>query len=67
MIKYKHYIKINDKNEIILSFSSWQKEYFDGTEIFIEESKERHYQLNVEPNMEDVYPLKYIDGKIKCQ
>lgn len=63
-MNYKHYIKINENNEIILSFSNWQKCFFDGSEIFIKDSKERHHQLDVIENPEGKYPLKYINGKI---
>ena len=62
---YKHFIKINENNEIIDSFSDWQKDRFDGAEIFIEDSNKRHYQLNRYPDEETgIYPLKYIDWEI---
>ncbi len=60
---YKHYVKIDNDNRVIDSFSSWQVEKFDGSEIEVNESVERHFNLVL--ILDRVYILKWQGNKIK--
>lgn len=60
---YSHYIRINEKKEIIKSFSTAFEQPQKG-DICIEESTtERHYNLPIVNDL-GVFLNKYIDGKI---
>ena len=58
----KHYIKINEENEIIEAFSDAFKQP-DDESILYEESKSIHFNLNIKW-LDGLYNNKYIDGEI---
>jgi len=60
---YKHYIKIDKDKNVTQTFSSWQTHKFDGKEIFLEDSVNRHFHLNI-MNEEGLYLYKYKDKKV---
>lgn len=60
MDNYKHYIRVNEKNEVILAYPEWTNQYQEG-DILWRESSERHVSLQL-VTMDGVW--KYLwDGK----
>ena len=63
-IKYRHYIRINEQNEIIHAFSNAFEQPIEG-DILFQETEQRHCQLNIlSEKYIGKYKYKYIDGKI---
>ena len=63
---YKHYIKINEANDVIEIFSNMKRPATED-DIFIGDNVERHFtQINGKAiiNEDQIYIFKYINGEI---
>ena len=60
--KYKHYLRLNENNEIIHAFSSVFEQPLEG-DILYRESTEGHFNMNLR-SIEGDWLYKYIDGEI---
>lgn len=63
-IKYKHYIRTNDQNEIIHAFSDAFEQPIE-TDILLGETEERHCQFQImSEKYIGKYKYKFADGEI---
>lgn len=63
-IKYRHYIRINEQNEIIHAFSDAFEQPLE-TDILFQETEQRHCQLNIlSEKYIGKYKYKWINGKV---
>jgi len=64
MESYKHYIRINEKNEIICAFSSAFQQPLE-TDILLKETEDRHCSFQVfSEKYLGKYKYKWINGKV---